>query len=107
MSENTEEAQGNSLADCSAKAAAQVQIFFPGFVLTPVNTSFLISTQIPQELDVLLLQSSCPPNDLAFWQSQGCYVAYGTVLSLLCLPDHCVPFLMPLFYGVGQHEYNC
>ncbi|MGL4645975.1 MAG: RNase H family protein, partial [Cetobacterium sp.] len=57
---DTIEARGNSLADRVAKQAAQAQVPFPS-LSTPINTSFLSSTLIP-DLDLLSVQSYATPN---------------------------------------------
>ncbi|XP_060754491.1 protein NYNRIN-like [Neoarius graeffei] len=100
---NTPERMGNSLADHMAKFAAASGVMSPGLDSSSCNTSCLASSLIP-DLDLISLQASASPNDSAFWQLQDAYVASDGLWysqdGRLCLPSHCLPFLVREFHGV-------
>ncbi|MGL5955346.1 MAG: DDE-type integrase/transposase/recombinase, partial [Brevinema sp.] len=99
--ELTDEARGNSLADLCAKTAAQSGVF-PPFLNTSVSSSPLQSALLPG-VDLHSVQHSAAPSDLALWDASGATTTSTGLVTLpdgrLCLPAHCLPFLVREFHG--------
>ncbi|KAL7880809.1 hypothetical protein SRHO_G00030630 [Serrasalmus rhombeus] len=97
---------GNNAADSAAGRGALHGPPCPFLDSSSFSCAALTVDCLPG-LDLVDIQSSASPSDTQHWLSCGydpAVVPFRDGEGRLCLPAHCVPFLVPDFHGISHRE---